>query len=172
MHDSGYAWLDVPGVINGKVQPLQAVMNSTFQPAIDAKFGFKRGGNLQDISQLDMSSITAHFDRARWRPQLRSPSPHVASIVLRRVTGIDLKDYIQQKLRNQWAGAHGITVTVGTCHPTAQAQLPSMPRTTAVRILLASPACTSIGAIASVMWTPALMLLSCSGRWKEQQLAG
>ena len=95
MHGEGTA----PGVVHGKVHPLKAVMSSTFQPAIDAKFGFKRGGNLQDISQLDMSSITAPL----WiEPgggySYSSPSPHVASIVLRRVTGLDLKDYIGQRL--------------------------------------------------------------------------
>ncbi len=95
MHGEGMS----PGVVNGKVQALKAVANSTFQPAIDAKFGFNRGGNLQDISQLDMSSITAPL----WiEPgggySYSSPSPHVASIVLRRVTGLDLKDYIEQKL--------------------------------------------------------------------------
>ena len=95
MHGEGTS----PGVVNGKVHPLKAVMNSTFQPAVDAKFGFRRGGNLQDISQLDLSSITAPL----WiEPgggySYSSPSPHVASIVLRRVTGVDLKDYIEEKL--------------------------------------------------------------------------
>eukprot|EP01046_Picozoa_sp_COSAG06_P048638 COSAG06_NODE_7311_length_2550_cov_1.686659_2_plen_321_part_00 len=95
MHGEGMS----PGVVRGQVHPLKAVAVSTFQPAVDAKFGFKRGGNLQDISQLDMSSITAPL----WiEPgggySYSSPSPHVASVVLRKVTGVDLKDYIDEKL--------------------------------------------------------------------------
>ena len=94
-HGEGVA----PGGVHGKTHPLKAVMNSTFELPIDAALGLQRGGNLQDISQLDMSSITAPL----WTEpgggySYSSPSPHVASIVLREVTGMDLKDYIDEKL--------------------------------------------------------------------------
>ena len=94
-HGEGVA----PGVVHGKTHPLKAVMNSTFELPIDAALGLQRGGNLQDISQLDMSSITAPLWTAPGGGySYSSPSPHVASIVLREVTGMDLKDYIDEKL--------------------------------------------------------------------------
>lgn len=53
----------------------------------------------QDIRNLDMSSIRTEL----WcKPgdgySYSSPAPHIASIVLRRITGMDLKDYIQARL--------------------------------------------------------------------------
>jgi CubicO group peptidase (beta-lactamase class C family) len=68
------------GVVNGKAEPLKAVPG-------------------QNIHDLDMSSIRVPL----WTDpgagySYASPSPHIASIVLRHVTGIELQDYIRQRL--------------------------------------------------------------------------
>jgi len=69
-----------PGVVNGQVVPLQPVPG-------------------QDIHNLDQSSIrTPLWTNPGGGYSYSSPSPHVASMVLRRITGMDLKDYIDEKL--------------------------------------------------------------------------
>jgi CubicO group peptidase (beta-lactamase class C family) len=68
------------GMVKGKVQPLKPVKG-------------------QDIHDLDMSSLRVPL----WTDpgagySYSSPSPHIASIVLRHVTGMELQDYIGQRL--------------------------------------------------------------------------
>ena len=68
------------GVVNGKAEALKPVPG-------------------QNIRDLDMSSIHCPL----WTDpgagySYSSPSPHVASIVLRHVTGMELQDYIRQRL--------------------------------------------------------------------------
>src|SRR5258705_11797930 len=68
------------GIVNGKVVPGKAVPG-------------------QNIRDLDMSSIRVPL----WTDpgagySYSSPAPHIASIVLRHVTGMELKDYIQERL--------------------------------------------------------------------------
>jgi CubicO group peptidase (beta-lactamase class C family) len=68
------------GVVNGKAEPLKAVPG-------------------QNIHDLDMSSIRVPL----WTDpgagySYASPSPHIASIVLRHVTGMELQDYIRVRL--------------------------------------------------------------------------
>jgi CubicO group peptidase (beta-lactamase class C family) len=68
------------GVVNGKAAPMKAA----------------RGQNIRD---LDMSSIRCPLWTAPGAGySYSSPSPHVASIVLRHVTGKELQDYIDEKL--------------------------------------------------------------------------
>src|SRR4051794_7204461 len=68
------------GVVNGKAAPMKAAPG-------------------QNIRDLDMSSIRSPL----WTDPgagyaYASPSPHVASIVLRHVTGMELQDYIRTRL--------------------------------------------------------------------------
>jgi CubicO group peptidase (beta-lactamase class C family) len=68
------------GIVNGKAEPLKAVPG-------------------QNIRDLDMSSIRVPL----WTDpgagySYASPSPHIASIVLRHVTGMELQDYIRERL--------------------------------------------------------------------------
>ena len=69
-----------PGVVNGKVVPLQPVPG-------------------QDIRDLDGSSLrTPLWTDPGGGYSYSSPSPHIASMVLRRVTGMELQDYINERL--------------------------------------------------------------------------
>ena len=69
-----------PGVVMGRVVPLTAVPG-------------------QDIHHLDQSSLrTVLWTNAGAGYSYSSPAPHIASMVLRRITGMDLKDYIDQRL--------------------------------------------------------------------------
>ncbi len=69
-----------PGVVYGKVVPLQPVPG-------------------QDIRDLDRSSIrTPLWTEPGAGYSYSSPAPHIASIVLRHVTGMELQDYINEKL--------------------------------------------------------------------------
>lgn len=69
-----------PGVRNGQVIPLTPIPG-------------------QDIRNLDMSSLrTALWCNPGDGYSYSSPAPHIASMVLRRVVGMDLKDYIQSRL--------------------------------------------------------------------------
>jgi CubicO group peptidase (beta-lactamase class C family) len=53
----------------------------------------------QDIHDLDMSSIrTVLWTNAGAGYSYSSPAPHIASIVLRHVTGMELQDYINERL--------------------------------------------------------------------------
>ena len=69
-----------PGVVNGQVVPLQPVPG-------------------QDIRDLDRSSIrTPLWTNPGGGYSYSSPAPHIASIVLRHVTGMDLQEYIGERL--------------------------------------------------------------------------
>jgi len=69
-----------PGVVNGQVVPLQPVSG-------------------QDIRNLDQSSLSTPLWIAPGGGySYSSPSPHIASMVLRRITGMDLQDYINERI--------------------------------------------------------------------------
>jgi len=69
-----------PGIVNGAVVPLKPVPG-------------------QDIHDLDKSSLrTVLWTDPGAGYSYSSPEPHIASMVLRRVTGMELKDYINEKL--------------------------------------------------------------------------
>ncbi len=69
-----------PGVVMGKVVPLKPVPG-------------------QDIRDLDLSSIrTVLWTNPGAGYSYSSPAPHIASIVLRHVTGMELQDYINERL--------------------------------------------------------------------------
>jgi CubicO group peptidase (beta-lactamase class C family) len=69
-----------PGVAQGQVIPLRPVPG-------------------QDIRDLDGSSLrTPLWTAPGMGYAYSSPSPHIASMVLRRITGMDLKDYISERL--------------------------------------------------------------------------
>jgi CubicO group peptidase (beta-lactamase class C family) len=69
-----------PGVVFGKVVTLNPVPG-------------------QDIHDLDMSSIrTVLWTNPGAGYSYSSPSPHIASIVLRHITGMELQDYISERL--------------------------------------------------------------------------
>jgi len=69
-----------PGVVNGQVIPLKPVPG-------------------QDIRDLDKSSIrTVLWTNAGAGYSYSSPAPHIASMVLRHVTGMELQDYINERL--------------------------------------------------------------------------
>ena len=69
-----------PGVVNGEVVPLTPVPG-------------------QDIRNLDQSSLrTPLWTEPGGGYSYSSPAPHVASMVLRRVTGMELQDYIAVRL--------------------------------------------------------------------------
>lgn len=69
-----------PGVVNGQVVPLQPVPG-------------------QDIRNLDLSSLrTPLWTDPGAGYSYSSPEPHIASIVLRHVTGMELQDYIDTRL--------------------------------------------------------------------------
>ena len=69
-----------PGMVKGEVVPLKPVPG-------------------QDIKDLDTSSIrTVLWTAPGAGYSYSSPAPHIASIVLRHVTGMELKDYINERL--------------------------------------------------------------------------
>lgn len=69
-----------PGVVRGQVVPLQPVPG-------------------QNIRDLDGSSLrTPLWTDPGGGYSYSSPAPHIASMVLRRLTGMDLKDYINERL--------------------------------------------------------------------------
>lgn len=69
-----------PGIVNGKVVPLQPVPG-------------------QDIRNLDQSSLrTPLWIEPGGGYSYSSPAPHIASIVLRHVTGMELREYIDTRL--------------------------------------------------------------------------
>ncbi len=69
-----------PGVVRGQVVPLTPVPG-------------------QDIRNLDLSSIrTVLWTNAGAGYSYSSPAPHIASIVLRHITGMELQDYINERL--------------------------------------------------------------------------
>lgn len=69
-----------PGVVMGKVVPLTQVPG-------------------QNIRDLDQSSLrTVLWTNAGAGYSYSSPAPHIASMVLRRITGMELQDYINERL--------------------------------------------------------------------------
>jgi CubicO group peptidase (beta-lactamase class C family) len=69
-----------PGIVNGQVVPLNPAPG-------------------QDIRNLDLSSIhTVLWTNPGAGYSYSSPAPHIASIVLRHVTGMELPDYINEHL--------------------------------------------------------------------------
>lgn len=69
-----------PGIVFGKVVPLEPAPG-------------------QDIHNLDMSSLhTVLWTNPGAGYSYSSPAPHIASIVLRHVTGMELQDYINERL--------------------------------------------------------------------------
>ena len=69
-----------PGIVYGQVVPLKPVPG-------------------QDIHDLDKSSIrTVLWTNAGAGYSYSSPAPHIASILLRHVTGMELQDYINERL--------------------------------------------------------------------------
>jgi len=69
-----------PGIRNGEVVPLQPAPG-------------------QDIRDLDRSSLrTPLWSKPGDGYSYSSPAPHIASMVLRRVTGMELQDYIAERL--------------------------------------------------------------------------
>ena len=69
-----------PGVVNGAVVPLKPVPG-------------------QDLKDLDLSSLhTVLWTNPGAGYSYSSPEPHIASMVLRRVTGMELKDYINERI--------------------------------------------------------------------------
>jgi CubicO group peptidase (beta-lactamase class C family) len=69
-----------PGVVMGRVVPLKPVPG-------------------QDIRDLDGSSLRTPLWTAPGQGYAySSPAPHIASMVLRRITGMDLKDYIHERM--------------------------------------------------------------------------
>jgi CubicO group peptidase (beta-lactamase class C family) len=107
----------------------------------------------QDIHNLDQSSIHA----ALWTDpgagySYSSPEPHIASIVLRHIVGMDLKDFIDQKLaKPQGWGPWGYCIHRGD---------------------FTQPVSNGAGSI-SVHATDALRFAYCllhQGKWKDQQL--
>ena len=69
-----------PGIMNGVVIPLDRVAG-------------------QNIRDLDNSSLrTVMWTNAGAGYSYSSPAPHIASMVLRRVTGMELQDYIDERL--------------------------------------------------------------------------
>lgn len=69
-----------PGIVRGQVVPLTPVPG-------------------QNIRDLDLSSIRSPlWTNAGAGYSYASPAPHIASMVLRRVTGMELQDYINERL--------------------------------------------------------------------------
>jgi CubicO group peptidase (beta-lactamase class C family) len=123
-----------PGVVMGKVVPLQPAPG-------------------QDIRDLDGSSLrTVLWTNAGAGYSYSSPAPHIASMVLRRVTGMDLKDYIDERLAKPMGwGAWNYCVHHGD---------------------FTLPHVNGAGSIA-VHATDALRFAYCllhQGRWKDKQL--
>ncbi len=75
-----------PGIVNGQVIPLKPVPG-------------------QDIRDLDKSSIrTPLWTNVGAGYSYSSPAPHIASIVLRHVTGMELREYINARLAKPMGG--------------------------------------------------------------------
>lgn len=122
------------GVVRGSVVPLRPVPG-------------------QDIRDLDGSSLRTPLWIAPGEGYAySSPAPHIASMVLRRLTGMDLKDYIDEKLAKPMGwGAWGYCLHRGD---------------------YVMPHANGAGSIA-VHATDALRFAYCllhNGRWGEKQL--
>lgn len=123
-----------PGIVNGVVVPLKPAPG-------------------QDIKDLDTSSLkTVLWTDPGAGYSYSSPAPHIASMVLRRVTGMELKDYIDVKLGKPMGwGAWNYCLFRGT---------------------ITLPHANGAGSIA-LHSTDALRFGYCllrKGKWNEQQL--
>ena len=123
-----------PGIVNGNIVPLKPVPG-------------------QDLHNLDISSIrTPLWIQPGGGYSYSSPAPHIASIVLRHVTGMELQDYINDRLAKPMGwGAWAYCLHRGT---------------------ITLPHANGAGSIA-VHATDALRfcyLLLHNGRWGERQL--
>ena len=122
------------GTVMGKVTPLKPVKG-------------------QDIRDLDNSSLRVPlWTKPGGGYSYSSPSPHIASIVLRRVTGMELQDYIRERLGKPMGwGAWGYCLHRGD---------------------FTMPHANGAGSIA-LHATDALRFAYCllhDGKWKDQQL--
>jgi CubicO group peptidase (beta-lactamase class C family) len=120
---------------------------------VHGKFVAMKAAPGQNIRDLDRSSLHCRLwtdPGAGW--SYSSPSPHVASMVLRRITGMDLKDYIDVKLAKPMGwGAWGYCIHRGD---------------------FTLPHANGAGSIA-LHATDALRFAYCllhNGKWKDQQL--
>ncbi|MBL9168480.1 MAG: serine hydrolase [Verrucomicrobiales bacterium] len=123
-----------PGVVMGRVVPLQPAPG-------------------QNIRDLDTSSLrTVLWTNAGAGYSYSSPAPHIASMVLRRITGMELQDYINERLAKPMGwGTWGYCLHLGDVH---------------------LPHANGAGSIA-LHSTDALRFGYCllqKGRWKQQQL--
>jgi CubicO group peptidase (beta-lactamase class C family) len=123
-----------PGIVNGAVVPLTPVPG-------------------QDIHNLDLSSVhTVLWTNPGAGYSYSSPAPHIASIVLRHVTGMELQDYINERLAKPMGwGAWGYCLHRGD---------------------FVMPHANGAGSIA-LHATDALRFGYCllhQGKWKDQQL--
>ena len=123
-----------PGIVKGEVVPLKPVPG-------------------QDLHDLDQSSLrTVLWTAPGAGYSYSSPAPHIASMVLRRVTGMELQDYINERLAKPMGwGKWGYCLYHGT---------------------ITLPHANGAGSIA-VHATDALRfgyLLLHKGKWNEQQL--
>src|SRR3954462_7194835 len=123
-----------PGMVLGQVIPLKPVPG-------------------QDIRDLDKSSLrTVMWTNAGAGYSYSSPAPHIASMVLRRITGMELQDYINERLAKPMGwGAWGYCLHRGG---------------------FTMPHANGAGSIA-VHATDALRFGYCllhQGKWKEKQL--
>ncbi len=123
-----------PGIVKGEVVPLKPVPG-------------------QDLHDLDQSSLrTVLWTAPGAGYSYSSPAPHIASMVLRRVTGMELQDYINERLAKPMGwGKWGYCLYRGT---------------------ITLPHANGAGSIA-VHATDALRfgyLLLHKGKWNEQQL--
>jgi CubicO group peptidase (beta-lactamase class C family) len=83
--------LCMTGGYNGEGQSPSAVVMGRAFPLV--------AGPGQNIRDLDMSSLRCPmWTNAGAGYSYSSPEPHIASMVLRRVTGMELQDYIQERL--------------------------------------------------------------------------
>jgi CubicO group peptidase (beta-lactamase class C family) len=122
------------GTVMGKVTPLKPVKG-------------------QDIRDLDNSSLRVPlWTKPGGGYSYSSPSPHIASIVLRHVTGMELQDYIRERLANPMGwGPWGYCLQRGDFH---------------------MPHANGAGSTA-LHATDALRFAYCllhQGKWKERQL--
>src|SRR5262245_55565236 len=123
-----------PGIVHGQVIPLERAPG-------------------QNIRDLDNSSIrTVMWTNAGAGYSYSSPAPHIASIVLRHITGMELQDYINERLAKPlgW-GAWGYCLHRGD---------------------FTMPHANGAGSIA-VHATDALRFGYCllhKGKWRDQQL--
>ena len=116
------------------------------------------------VQDQDGSALHGKMWTAPGEGYLYSRDPHIASIVLRRVVGMELQEYLNQKLANRWDGADGGTQPIGPteiCRTLpAKAALLSIPPTHC-----ASAICCSSRAVGRTgSWSRSHTLNSSAGR--------